>query len=87
MEVVAGASDGAFSVGVPSGEPSPPGVGGENLNVTEVSMAQEDKSKCVGTVFLTFLAGAVLGAGIALIVASRSEENENNGYEEADLFV
>lgn len=50
-------------------------------------MAEEEKAKNVGTVLLTFLAGAVLGAGIALIMASQKEETEDAGYEEADLFV
>jgi formate/nitrite transporter FocA (FNT family) len=50
-------------------------------------MAQEEKSRNVGTVLLTILAGAVLGAGIAFLVASQKEQSEDTAYDEADLFV
>ncbi len=50
-------------------------------------MAEEVSSKNAGTVLLTFLAGAVLGAGIAFLAASRKDESDNEGYDEADLFV
>ncbi|RNC73227.1 MAG: YtxH domain-containing protein [Desulfuromonadales bacterium] len=42
-------------------------------------MADEDKSTSVGTVFLSFLAGAAVGAGLGLLLApkSGSEMREN----------
>ena len=33
------------------------------------------------------LAGAMLGAGIAFLAASRKDDADNEGYDEADLFV
>ncbi len=53
----------------------------------ELSMAGEEKTKNVGTVLISLLAGALLGAGIAFLMASQKEESEDSGYEEADLFV
>ncbi len=50
-------------------------------------MAGEEKTKNVGTVLISLLAGALLGAGIAFLMASQKEESEDSGYEEADLFV
>jgi hypothetical protein len=50
-------------------------------------MAEDEKAKNAGTVFLTFLAGAVLGAGIALLVAAQRKDDDDSSYDEADLFV
>lgn len=52
-----------------------------------MSMAEEEKSRNVGTVLLTLLAGALLGAGVAFLVASQKEQRQDAGYDEADLFV
>jgi hypothetical protein len=50
-------------------------------------MTDDESSKNTGTVLLTFLAGALLGAGIAFLAASRKGESDSEGYDEADLFV
>ena len=50
-------------------------------------MAEDKQAKNIGMVMLTFLAGAVLGASIALLVASQKEDTDASGYDEADLFV
>jgi hypothetical protein len=50
-------------------------------------MCDNTTSKDLGTVLLTFLAGAVLGAGVALFVAARHEDDDQKNYDEADLFV
>ena len=50
-------------------------------------MSEEAKSKNVGTVLLSIVAGALLGAGIAFLMASQKEQDEDASYDEADLFV
>jgi formate/nitrite transporter FocA (FNT family) len=50
-------------------------------------MSEETKSRNVGTVLLSLVAGALLGAGIAFLVASQKEQNEDANYDEANLFV
>ena len=48
---------------------------------------EQEQGAGTGMVVLSFLAGAALGAGVALFVAQKAEQTIDDAYGEADLFV
>ncbi len=53
-----------------------------------MSDACEEKScSVVSTLFMSFMAGAALGAGIALLFAPEKKKELELGYDEEHLFV
>ncbi len=47
----------------------------------------EDEKCVTGTLFVSFMAGAALGAGIALLFAPEKKKDIELGYDEEPLFV
>ncbi len=50
-------------------------------------MTDDEKKLGAGSVLLSFLAGAALGAGLALLLAPKNNESEEHGDEEGPLFI
>lgn len=50
-------------------------------------MCEEEKDVSTGTLVMSFMAGAALGAGIALLFAPEKKKPFEHGYDEEPLFV
>ena len=61
-------------------------VPASQIKITEVQIMHEDKN-VTGTLFVSFIAGAALGAGIALLLAPEKKKELELGYDEEPLFV
>lgn len=48
---------------------------------------EEEKDVTAGTLIMSFVAGAALGAGVALLFAPEKKKELELGYDEEPLFV